>query len=190
MRALHIMGCPGGSDGKESVCNAGDPGSIPGLGRSPGGGHGDPLQCSCLENPMDRGAWWATESTGRLTLFTFTCPSRQDKALKGWALVSSQREGRPCSSRAESRVFKHVSVPEHILRSPSGLGEMDPYLDFQPVSNIKNWFWQSDGSQLRNVFVNKVLNFPSDIIGLTGSVFRSVPMLGNRFIWIQNIWRC
>ena len=42
---------PGGSDGKESACNAGDLGSIPGLGRSPGGGHGNPLQCSCLEDP-------------------------------------------------------------------------------------------------------------------------------------------
>ena len=40
--------------------DAGDVGSIPGLGRSPGGGHGNPLQCSCLENPVDRGAWWAT----------------------------------------------------------------------------------------------------------------------------------
>ena len=52
-------GFPGGSDGKESACNVGDPGSIPGLGRSPGGGHGNPLQCSYLENPMDRGAWQA-----------------------------------------------------------------------------------------------------------------------------------
>ena len=50
---------PGGSDSKESACNAGDPGSIPGSGRSPGGGHGKPLQYSCLENPMDRGAWGA-----------------------------------------------------------------------------------------------------------------------------------
>ena len=49
-----------GSDGKESACNAEDPGSIPGSGRSPGGGHGNPLQDSCLENPMDKGAWWAT----------------------------------------------------------------------------------------------------------------------------------
>ena len=48
---------PGGSDGKASVCNAGDPGSIPGLGRSPGEGNGSPLQYSCLENPMDCGAW-------------------------------------------------------------------------------------------------------------------------------------
>ena len=48
------------SDGKESVCNAGDLGSIPGSGRSPGEGNGNSLQYSCLENPMDRGAWQAT----------------------------------------------------------------------------------------------------------------------------------
>ena len=54
------MGFPGGSDGKESACNARDLGSISGSGRSPGGGNGNPLQYSCLENPMDRGAWWAT----------------------------------------------------------------------------------------------------------------------------------
>ena len=51
------QGFPGGSDGKVPVCNAGDLGSIPGLGRSPGEGNGNPLQYSCLENPMDRGAW-------------------------------------------------------------------------------------------------------------------------------------
>ena len=45
---------------QETACNAGDGGSIPGSGRSPGEGHGNPLQYSCLENPMDRGAWWAT----------------------------------------------------------------------------------------------------------------------------------
>ena len=54
------MGFPGGSEGKESTCNAGDLFSVPGLGRSPGEGYGYPLQFSCLENPMDRGAWWAT----------------------------------------------------------------------------------------------------------------------------------
>ena len=51
-------GFPGGSDGKEYACNAGDMNSIPGLGRSPRGGNGNPLQYSFLENPMDRGAWW------------------------------------------------------------------------------------------------------------------------------------
>ena len=54
------MAFPGGSDGKESACNEGDAGSIPGLKRSSGGRNGNPLQYSCLENPMDRGAWWAT----------------------------------------------------------------------------------------------------------------------------------
>ena len=48
---------PGGSDGKASAYNAGNPGSIPGLGRSPGEGNGNPLQYSCLENPMDGGTW-------------------------------------------------------------------------------------------------------------------------------------
>ena len=50
----------GGFHGKDSACNVGDPGLIPGLGRSPGEGNGYPLQYSCLENPMDRGAWQAT----------------------------------------------------------------------------------------------------------------------------------
>jgi len=60
VRAGAREGFPGGSDSKESTCNAGDRGSIPGLGRSPGGGNGSPLQYSCVENPMDRGAWGAT----------------------------------------------------------------------------------------------------------------------------------
>ena len=50
---------PRSSDGKEPACNAGDLGSIPGSGRSAGEGNGNPLQYSCLENPMDKGAWWA-----------------------------------------------------------------------------------------------------------------------------------
>ena len=50
----------GGSEDKASACHAGDQGLIPGLGRSPGEGNGNPLQYSCLENPMDRGAWPAT----------------------------------------------------------------------------------------------------------------------------------
>ena len=53
----HDFGFPGGSDGKASAYNEGDLGSIPGSGRSPGEGNGTPLQYSCLENPMDGGAW-------------------------------------------------------------------------------------------------------------------------------------
>ena len=57
---FNILGFPGGSEVKASACNAGDLGSIPGLGRSPGEGNGNPLQYSCLENPKDGGALWAT----------------------------------------------------------------------------------------------------------------------------------
>ena len=60
---LSFWAFPGGASGKEPACQCRrhkDVGLIPGLGRSPGGRHGNPLQYSCLENPMDRGAWWAT----------------------------------------------------------------------------------------------------------------------------------
>ena len=72
-------GFPGGSNGEESACNVRDLGSIPGLGRSPGEGNGNPLQYSCLENLVDRGAWWATvhgvaktDTTEWLTLSLYT----------------------------------------------------------------------------------------------------------------------
>ena len=79
---------PGGSDGKASACNVGDLGSVPGSGRSPGEGNGNPLQYSCLENPMDREAWRASvhgvaKSRTRLSKFTFTftlvwCPGNNE----------------------------------------------------------------------------------------------------------------
>ena len=73
---MELSSFPGGSDGKASAYNLGDPGSIPGLGKSPGEGHGNPLQYSCLENPMDRGTWKATvhgvaKSQTQLSNFTF-----------------------------------------------------------------------------------------------------------------------
>ena len=73
---------PGGSGGKVSAYNVGDLGSIPGSGRSPEAGNGNPLQYSCLENPMDGRAWWATvhgvtKSQARLSDFTF-CPDLFD----------------------------------------------------------------------------------------------------------------
>ena len=72
--AKSLKGYPGGSEFKESDCNAGDLGSIPGSGRSSGEGNGNPLQYSCLENPMDGEAWWAivhgvTKSRTRLSDF-------------------------------------------------------------------------------------------------------------------------
>ena len=59
-----FMDFPGGSDVEESACNAGDLGSVPGLGRSPGEGNSNPLQYYCLKNSMDRGAWWAATVHG------------------------------------------------------------------------------------------------------------------------------
>ena len=77
MLLILTRGFPGGSDSKASACNAGDPGSITGSGRSPEEGNGTPLQDSCLENPMDGGAWRATvhrvaKSRTRLSDFTYT----------------------------------------------------------------------------------------------------------------------
>ena len=73
----YCLGFPGGSEVKASACNVGDLSSIPGLGRSPGEGNGNPLQYSCLENPMDGRAWWAivhgvAKSQTGLSNFTFT----------------------------------------------------------------------------------------------------------------------
>ena len=100
------FGFPDGSAGKESACNAGDTGDmglIPGSGRSPGGGHGNPFQDSCLGSPVDRGAWRAavhraTDSRARLKW-----PSRQ------WA----EREWRQQDSRAGCHWFWEKLFPQH-----------------------------------------------------------------------------
>ena len=77
MARLVSLGFTFPGEGKGSACNVGDPGSIPRLGRFPGEGNGNSFQYSCLENPMDGGAWWATvhgvaKSWTRLSDFTFT----------------------------------------------------------------------------------------------------------------------
>ena len=79
-----ILGFPGGSEDKASAWNVGDLGLIPGWGRSPGEGNGNPLQYSCLENPMDGGAWWATvhevtKSWTQLSDFTTTTIPLEEK---------------------------------------------------------------------------------------------------------------
>ena len=81
---------------KVSACNVGDPSSTPGSGRSPGEGNGNPFQYSCLENPMDGGAWWATvhgvsKSRTRLSDFTFTTSLTflHNTALKLFCLLST-----------------------------------------------------------------------------------------------------
>ena len=86
LRLMHVYGSPGGSDYKESAYNAGYLGSTPGLSRSPREGNGNPLQYSCLENPMDRGAWRA-QYMGSQTVWhnwmTNTFTSHMSVCLKG-----------------------------------------------------------------------------------------------------------
>ena len=76
-------GFPGGSDGKQSACNARDPGSLPGSARSPGEGNGNPLHYSCLENPTDKGAWQATVyGVARVEHDLVTKPPKTGRSLK------------------------------------------------------------------------------------------------------------
>ena len=119
------LGFLDGSDGKESACNAGDLGSIPGLGRCPGEGNGYSLQCSCLENPMDRGAWWATlhrvtkSWTERLTLsVSFYFHNDVDSLKKitpEWVFLPSSWDGK---NSAFEMTFQYES---------SGSEESEPF---------------------------------------------------------------
>ena len=104
-------GFPGGSDGKEFACSARDSGSIPGLGRSPGEGNGYPLQYSCLENPLDRGTWWATvqgvtesDMSERLTPPPPPPRRRQYSILLG----ASWRTGSSCLTQSINRISTRI----------------------------------------------------------------------------------
>ena len=86
MLPIFNVGFPGGSDGKESACHTGDLGSVPGLGRSPEGGHGNPLQYSRLENPMDRGAWQAAVHG---VAQSWAAVTKRQQQLAQWTVISS-----------------------------------------------------------------------------------------------------
>ena len=99
-------GFPCSSVGKESACNAGDLGLIPGLGRSPGEGNGNPFQYPCLENPIDRGAWWAIVHgvTKSRTWLVEKCSSTvQRLAYRGWHRVKRQEELLTGGERGDQR---------------------------------------------------------------------------------------
>ena len=118
----------GSSEGKASACNAGDLGSIPELGRTLGEGNGNPLQYSCLENPMDRGAWWATvhgvaKSQTQLRDFTFTFKETKDLYIENYkTLMKETKEDTnrwrniPCSWIGRINIVKMSILPKAIYK--------------------------------------------------------------------------
>ena len=94
-----FLDIPGGSEVKVSACNLGNPGSTPGSERSLGEGNGNPLQYSCLENPVDGGAWWAT-TTERLHFLSPSWKRQQQSKVFGGrkevGLLREQKESRHC----------------------------------------------------------------------------------------------
>ena len=126
------MGFPGGPEVKASACSAGDPGSIPEWGKSPGEGNGSPLQYSCLENPMEEGAWWATvhgvaKSRTRLSNFSYA--------------VSWGFPGGSDSKESACNVEDLSSIPG--LRRSPGVGNGNP-LQYSCLENpMDRGAWQA-----------------------------------------------
>ena len=126
---------PGGSNDKASACCAGDPGLIPGLGRSPGEGNGNPLQHSCLENPMHEGAWKATvsgitKSRTQLSGFSFS--------VSVWEEAFDHCIVSPGSIFFEVFAFFFFSffIPQHSLCAFGGIFSLRPEWFFQASSYI------------------------------------------------------
>ena len=119
-----FLGFCGGSDDKESPRIGGDLGSVPGSGRSPGGGHGNPLQYSCLENPMDRETWQATvygvtKSRTQLSDFTFTFLDKIN-SLYDFALMVSKRLA-SLKKKKDVKKLLILLVQNHILENDKNL---------------------------------------------------------------------
>ena len=140
---MSVVGFPGGSDSKASACNVGDPGLIPGSGRSPGEGNGNPLQHSCLENPMDRepdrlpsmgsqrvGHDWATDFTS-LSLnqdLQFQVSMAQNWTRKKWKILTDPSQAQ--KSKPESEIFQQRKAQDQMasqLNSTKNLERANTY---------------------------------------------------------------
>ena len=113
---------PGGSDGKESACNAGDLSSIPGLGRSPGEGNGNPLQYSCLENPKDRGTW---QGTGHGVVKSIFDAAKEESFIGGFKIIFLCIYGPyacVCAQSLQSRVRLFSTLWTIARQAPLSLG--------------------------------------------------------------------
>ena len=114
---------PGGSDSKESACNAGHPGLMPGSGRSPGEGNGNPFQYSSLGNPMDGGAWQAivhgvAKNRTRLSTFIFTFTTSEHKLLFSFLIRRLVRYN--FVVRIWSNIYSHVYKQHTVLMIVNG----------------------------------------------------------------------
>ena len=122
---LHLNSCgfSGGSVGKESACNAGDLGLIPGLERSPGKGNSNPLQYSCMENSMDRGTWWATVH-GVTKSWTWLWPSFHWNSYNN--LPCLEHDDPTLISLCMFHLRKWYHLPIWLLRPKKGVTTFDP----------------------------------------------------------------
>ena len=163
-----MQGFPGGSEVKASACNTGDLGLIPGLGRSPGEGIGNPLQYSCLENPMDEEAWWATvhraaKSQTRLSDFTFTFI-----IMLLWILKMLKNKGAPGETWGVRSYLSWVKMGERIF-----LGEITVGIK-GPVMGKKLTYTEM------SITVLFTIVYPADSLGLHKHIFCS---------WVQVTWK-
>ena len=149
---------PGGSDGKEIACNAGDPGSDPGLGRSPGEGNGYPLQYSCLKNSMDHGAWRGDSPWGRKE----SDMTERHFHIQEWLLKQSLGTKRGhLVARGEISQFSHWCLPHRPWRH---LGQdLEPHLFRQLLwsppkrmrGNRYTDLWALKRDKLRSIYLEK-----------------------------------
>ena len=135
---VHVEGIPGGSDGKESTCSAGDPGSIPGLGRSAGEENGYPLQYSCLENPTVRGAWRArvSEVTKSDTTEQLTCVEPHPVCLVGLGAESGLPPVNLCCCSPLSHVQLFATPWTALCKAPLSSAISQSLLKFESIESI------------------------------------------------------
>ena len=158
--SLPFQGFPGDSDGKESACNAGDLGSIPGLGRSPGGGHGNPLQYSCLENPHGQRSlagyspWWRCKEldmTEQLSMHMDAALQTQRPFLSLGCALGSDRL-RPTRKDVKSYLWLNIytcqrPIQVNLLISPTKRprgGKHQPPRLRSLTQAANKWVWKPD----------------------------------------------
>ena len=159
---LFDSGFPGGSDGKEPAHSAGDPSSIPGSGRSPGEGHGNPPQHSCLENPMDRGAWWATVHTVAKSR-TWLSDYFHSFILPGTKIPHAMEQISLCTTTKTQPTQRHKYVKQNTAAflAGSGCGSQHGDCEIESAGNLRgsdvttwtrrkgHWTKEDDSSALK-----------------------------------------